>query len=56
MTMPVVQTTVIRYLDKKKLNNLLKTLFPDIDYECEVSITPTFSATNVDSSGMADQK
>ena len=34
--MPVVQTQVIRYLDKQKLDNLLKTLFPGGDYEWEV--------------------
>lgn len=36
--MPVVQTFVIRYLDKQKLHNLLKTLFSGADYEWEVHI------------------
>ena len=54
--MPIVQTIVIRYLDKQKLDNLLKTLFFGIDYEWKVRITSTSSATQAYWPGAADQR
>ena len=38
--MPVVQTIVIRYLDKQKLSSLLEKLWPNFDYECDVRLPP----------------
>lgn len=36
LTMSVVQTINSRYINKQKLDNLLRALFPSGDYECEV--------------------